>query len=290
MRDTELYRYLLGVEEPWTVSRVDLDVRGQRVDIWINHKEGVRWPCPQCSSELGLYDHAEERVWRHLDSCQFLTYLHARIPRVDCSEHGVLQVKVPWAEPRSQFTLLFERLALDLLKECDIQGATDILRISWDEAWHILERAVKRGLQRKGEGVVAHIGIDEKAAAKGHKYLTLVCDLKASTVEYIGDGRKQESLDAYYGGLSESQREGIEAVAMDMWEAYIESTLDHVPGAEDKIVFDRFHILSHMAEAVDTVRKQEHQLLKKQGDETLKGTKYLWLYGQENIPLRRKAP
>jgi len=150
---------------------------------------------------------------------------------------------VPWAEHRSQFTLLFERLALDLLKECDIQGATDILRIACDEAWHILERAVKRGLQAKGEGVVTHIGIDEKAAAKGHKYLTLGCDLKASTVEYIGEGRKQESLDAYYGGLSESQREGTCAVAMDMWEAYTQSTLDHVPGAEDKIVFDRFHIL-----------------------------------------------
>ena len=83
MRDTELYRYLLGLEDPWFVSRVDLDVKGQRVDVWSGHAERVRWPCPICRSELPLYDHSEERSWRHLDSCQFMTYLHAR-PALAC--------------------------------------------------------------------------------------------------------------------------------------------------------------------------------------------------------------
>jgi len=78
MRDVELYRHLLGLEEPWTVWSVELNVQGQRLDVWAGHAEGVRWPCPECGVELGLYDHAEERVWRHLDSCQFLTYLHAQ--------------------------------------------------------------------------------------------------------------------------------------------------------------------------------------------------------------------
>ena len=142
MRDVELYRHLLGLEEPWTVRSVELKVAEQRVDVWAGHVEGVRWPCPECGTELALYDHAEERVWRHLDSCQFLTYLHAPPPRVECPTHGVRQVRLPWAEARARFTSLFERLAIDVLKETDIRGATRILRISWDEAWHILERAV----------------------------------------------------------------------------------------------------------------------------------------------------
>ena len=93
MQDTALYQYLLGLKSPWTVSRVNLDVKGQRVDVWAEHPEDAAWACPHCSTKtLPLYDHAEERTWRHLDSCQFQTHLHARIPRVACSEHGVVQV------------------------------------------------------------------------------------------------------------------------------------------------------------------------------------------------------
>jgi len=288
MQDTALYQYLLGLNSPWTVSRVELNVKGQCVDVWAEHPEGALWACPTCARELPLYDHAEERTWRHLDSCQYQTHLHARIPRVQCGEHGVVQVKVPWAEPRSRFTRLFERLVLDVLGQCDVTGATKILRISWDEAWGMMERAVKRGRQRKVAKVVRRIGVDEKAAAKGHRYLTLVCDLEEGTVEHIAEDRKQESLDGYYQGLSKKQLAGIEAVAMDMWEPYIQATRQRVPEAAGKIVFDRFHVMGYLGKAVDTVRKQEHRELMASGDETLKGSKYLWLYSLENVPERRR--
>src|SRR5579872_1398697 len=104
MQDIELYQYLLGLKSPWTVSRVEMNVKDQRVDVWAEHPRGAVWGCPSCSLELTAYDHAEERVWRHLDSCQFQTFLHARIPRVQCPNHGVVQVMVPWAEPKSRFT------------------------------------------------------------------------------------------------------------------------------------------------------------------------------------------
>jgi hypothetical protein len=119
MRDTELYRAILGLESPWTVARVELDVKQQRVDVYAEHGKRKTWPCPECEASCGLHDHDEERTWRHLDSCQFQTYLHASVPRVRCDEHGVRQVRVPWAEPRSRFTLLFERFAIDVLHETD---------------------------------------------------------------------------------------------------------------------------------------------------------------------------
>jgi transposase len=284
MRDIELYRHLLGLEQPWFVSGVELDVKGHRVDVQAGHAEGVRWPCPVCSVDLPVYDHSEERAWRHLDSCQFMTYLHARPPRVKCPDHGVHQVKLPWAEPRARFTALFERLAIDVLKETDVLGATRILRISWDEAWYLMERAVRRGLATKEKRVVAKIGIDEKAAAKGHKYLTLVCDLERACVEYVGFERKKESLDLYFQGFSGDQLAGIEAIAMDMWEPYFQSAREYVPEAGDKIVFDRYHIMGYLGKAVDTVRKREHRALRAEGDETLTGSKYLWLYSAENLP------
>ena len=167
MRDVELYQQLLGLVAPWTVGRVELSVEGERVDIWAEHAPEVRWPCPECATLLSVYDHAEERAWRHLDSCQFKTYLHARVPRVKCPTHGARQVKLPWAEAHSRFTLLFERLAIDVLKEASVRGAIRILRISWDEAWHLMQRAVKRGLQAKGKCVPARLGVDEKALSKG---------------------------------------------------------------------------------------------------------------------------
>lgn len=287
MEDRQLYEYLLGLKTPWKVGRIALDVKGRRVDVWVMHDDN-EWECPKCNVKAPLHDHAEERAWRHLDSCQYQTYLHARIPRIKCPEHGVLQARVPWAEPQSRFTLLFERLAIDVLRECDVSGARRILGLSWDEAWGIMERAVERGQLRKGTRGVRLIGVDEKASAKGHRYLTLVCDLEGGTVEYVEEGRKQESLEGYYKGLTEEQRAGIEGVAMDMWEPYIQATLAYIPNANEKIVFDRYHIMGHMGEAVDTVRKREHQDLMERGDETLKGSKYLWLYGRENVPEKRR--
>lgn len=288
MQDTALYQHLLDLRTPWSVSRVDLNVKGQRVDVWAEHPDGQSWPCPECKKALAIYDHAEERVWRHLDSCQYKTFLHARIPRVKCAEHGVLQVAVPWAEPKSRFTMLFERLAIDVLGQCDVSGATRILRISWDEAWGIMERAVARGRARKKAEVIRHFGVDEKASAKGYRYVTVVCDLERGTVEHVAEDRKLESLAEYFKTLTEEQRSGVAAVAMDMWQPYIQATLAHIPDAAGKIVFDRFHVMAHVGKAVDMVRKQEHRRLMAEGDETLKGSKYLWLYSRENVPEHRQ--
>lgn len=287
MRDTELYGRILGLEAPWFVARVELKVAEEQVDVWVEHRGGVRWPCPECGQELPLRDHSQERVWRHLDTCQFRTFLRARIPRVECPEHGVLQVRVPWAEERSRFTLLMERLAIDVLQQCfTIEGARRILRMSWDEVWGIMSRAVVRGQARKQVKVIPLIGVDEKAFRRGHSYMTVVCDLEAATVEYVAEDRKAESLGEFWKTRSQEQLDGVEAIAMDMWVPYIQATLSAVPDAAEKIVFDRFHIMVHLGKAVDTVRKQEHRSLRAVGDETLKGTKYLWLYSEENLPDR----
>lgn len=282
MKDHELYQYLLGLESPWSVKSVALNIEEQRVDVSVDHPEHTSWYCPKCSCKCALYDHVNQRTWRHLDSCQFKTYLHASIPRVNCQEHGVNQVDVPWAKPHSRFTLLFERFAIDVLKQCHVRGGANILRISWDEAWGIMGRAVERGLARKHVQPIKHLGVDEKAIATGHKYVTIVYNLDKSTVECVEEDRKQESLEKYYLKLNNEQLTGIEAVAMDMWEPFIGATERYV--GYEKIVIDRFHVMKHMNKAVDSVRKQENKELERQGDNSLKGSKYLWLYSRENVP------
>lgn len=90
--------------------------------------------------------------------------------------------------------MLFERLALDVLRECDVLGASRLLRLSWDQAWHLMERAVARGVKAKPIRVTAEIGVDETSVAAGQTYVTVVSDLERNAVEYIADERRQSSL------------------------------------------------------------------------------------------------
>ena len=167
-----------------------------------------------------------------------------------------------------------------------MQGAGRLLRLSWDETWHLMDRAVKRGLAAKPPKIPAHVGVDEKAAGRGQDYITVVSDLDAGTVEHIADERRQASLDGYFTRFSAEQRERIQAVAMDMWQPYILSVRAHLTDPDSKIVFDRYHVMGYLGNAVDTVRKREHRALAKTGDTTLTGSKYLWLYSAENLPER----
>jgi transposase len=170
----------------------------ERIDVWVEEVAGTQFPCAACATPAPVYDHTCEQVWRHLDTCQCETYVHARLPRTSCPTDGVKQVPAPWAEPRAQFTRHFERRVIATLKECDVTGAMRLVGTSWDATWGAMVRAVARGLARKAKRVPARIGVDEKALGKGHHYESLVVDLDCGTVEYVVDERTQASLESYY--------------------------------------------------------------------------------------------
>ena len=285
MKDTHLYESILGLSAPWSITDVKLDMEGQEVELSISHKRGVSWKCPSCGKVCGLHDHSRERTWRHLDTCQFKTLIKARIPRVDCEQCGIKQVGVPWAEGKGSFTLLMENLIISFLQECkNIKGACKVLDIHWDACFRVMRQAVERGQLKKTDFAAEHLGVDEKAFKKGHNYITIVSDLDAGTVEWVGEDRTTATLKAYYDALPPEAMEQIKCVVMDMWPAYIRATREHLPDADQKIVFDRFHVMKQITEAVDMVRKQEHARLMKEGDDRLKKTKYQWLYSFENLP------
>lgn len=152
-----------------------------------------------------------------------------------------------------------------------------------------MEQAVSRGLKRKKKRIPKTIGVDEKSVGKGHDYITLANDVDRATVDYIGDDRKQESLDGYFGCSSEKKREKIKAIAVDIWDPYLASIRNYLPEVEEKIIFDRYHFMTHIIKAVDEVRKEEHRELKRAEDERLAGSKYLWLYWRENVPDKHKS-
>ena len=277
MQDRDLYAQILGIREPWRVENVDLRLSDGEVHVRLTHDEGLTWPCPECGRDCALYDHQPERRWRHLDTCQYRTILHAAPPRTNCPEHGARNVKLPWAEPSSRFTAMFERLAIDWMKVASQKAVAEQLHLSWDEVHAIQERAVARGLARREAETVEHIGVDEKAFTRGHRYFTLVNDLDRARVLHVAEERTEASLDSFWTSLSDAQIAGVKAAAMDMWDPYIRSTRNHLPDAEHKIVFDKFHIAKHLSEGVDQVRRRENKQLRAAGDDRLTGTRYDWL-------------
>lgn len=274
MRDNGLYATILGIRSPWSVTDVRLSPAQQQVEVQVALDPQATLQCPACATPAPRYD-SRERRWRHLDTCQYRTILVADVPRVDCPTHGVHQVFLPWAEPGSRFTALFEALVIDWLLEASISAVSRRLRLSWREVDGVRERAVARGLLRRRREEIRRVGVDETSFARRHEYVTVVTDVERGKVVHVADDRGKESLASFFASLSPGQRAAIELVVMDMWEPFIRTTQEHVPDAD--IVFDKFHVAQHLGQAVDKVRRQEHRELLEQGDRTLVGTKYLWL-------------
>jgi len=95
MHERELYERLLGLSASWFVADVKLNTVAQQVDVFVEHSQGTSFSCPECGKACRVYDHTAERQWRHLDTMQFKTMLHARPPRVRCQEHGIKQASLP---------------------------------------------------------------------------------------------------------------------------------------------------------------------------------------------------
>jgi len=270
------YSRLLSLAEPWSVRDVVLDEARETVEIRVAERDGSAFPCPECGAASPLHDHAPERRWRHLDAMQFRTEIVARLPRVSCAAHGVRTAAVPWAGAGARWTLLFEAFAIAvLLGTSSVSRASALLRVGWGQVQAIRERAVARGLARRLEEPVRHVGIDEKSFLSGHRYASLMTDLEGGRVLEVVEGRTRESAETLVRtALSEAQLAGVEAAAMDMWQPFMGAWSD---ASQAPVVHDRFHVSKYLGEAVNSVRKSENRSLLAEGSDILVGTKYLFL-------------
>lgn len=282
MQIEDHYALLLGVHSPWEITSVDLKVELSRVDISVEYADssGV---CPDCSTICPKHDDREMRTWRHLDTMQFATYLHARLPRIKCDKHGVKTVLAPWASKNSRFTLMFESFAIRVIQASrSIEEARKLLKLNWHQVEAIKRRAVERGLARRKALPITYLGIDEKQFRSGHRYITNLVDLEQGRVLDVVENRTEQAcINLLEQALTPLQQTQVSAVALDMWKAYTNAVGSILPQAD--IVYDRFHVSQHLNKAVDLVRRQEHRSLSQHGDYRLTGTKYLWLRNEENM-------
>jgi transposase len=182
---------------------------------------------------------------------------------------------------------MFEALAISWLKVAPTNAVSERMMISWDEAWGIMERAVRRGEARKEAAPIEELAIDETSFQKRHEYVTVLVDRKRGVVVDILDDRKKATLKNWLQANKNQLRE-VRSISMDMWEPFITAVQETIEGADTKICFDRFHVAGHFGKALDKVRATEHRELGGSGDSPLTRTKHDWLRTKANDEYKDK--
>jgi transposase len=198
------------------------------------------------------------------------------------------QVKLGFADERRSYTRQFERYALDLSRCMTIKDVAEHLGVSWDIIKGIQKRFLTRRFSRPKLRRLKQIAIDEVSTGSGHRYLTIVLDLRTGAVVFVGDGKGADSLEPFWRRLKASGAD-VEAVAIDMSPAYIRAVTDNLP--EATIVFDRFHIIKLFNEKLSDLRRQlYHELNDPYEKRLLKGTRWLLLKNPANLDESRTEP
>ena len=262
----------------WVIERVDVDPDIKELRVRVARRPGAELPCPECGRACRHYD-TRERKWRNLDAWGFKTFFVCGVPRVECPEHGVATLPVPWAEGRSRYTVEFETEVIAWLQEASILAVSRRMKMSWNAVSGIMERAVRRGLERRKTEPVRRLSVDETSFKRRHRYVTVVSDPDAGRVLHVAEGRSREALESFYEHMGEERLAAVESVSMDMWRPYVAATLARVRGAEEKVAFDRFHVAKHLLAALDKVRRAEHRERQAEGDAALSRTRWKWLVG-----------
>jgi transposase len=228
-----------------------------------------------------------------LDTCQYETFLEVYVPRVRCKKDRVQQIAIPFAEKHSRFTGRFEQVVIIWLQDSPISVVAENFHLSWDEVDGIMQRAVKRGLLRRERQAILNMGLDETSYQKQHEYVTILMDKDRDCVLDVLNDRTAETVETWLRTQKESDLSGLRSISMDMWDPYIKAVREAIPAAEEKIVFDRFHVSKHFNQALDKVRRREHNAFMRQtGESPLSKSRFQWLTNAnrtDNRAGKRKA-
>lgn len=287
MQQEELFTAAIGIAEPWFVKSISLDIEKGELNIDVDFFKGSVFEYPD--KETGeifsykAYD-SKMKTWRHMNFFQYRCYLNARIPRVKTKSGQVKQVSPPWAGKTSGFTLLFEAFILQLVKQIPVHQVCDTIGTYDKKVWDMLKEYVKEYLETADYSGVKRIGIDETSSKKYHNYVTLFVDLDEKKTIFVTEGKSKKVIEEFVADIEKhsGKKENIETVSADMSPAFIAGIEDNLPKAE--IVFDKFHIIKIINEAVDNVRKREVKT-----NPILKKSKYVFLKNRENFTQKEKG-
>lgn len=213
-------------------------------------------------------------------------YLEVELRRVFCRKCGaVKQEKPSWLSRRNPFYT--ERFAWHVGRLCRRQTIKDVardLKLDWKTVKELEKEYMAEQLRRAGKPKPKVIGVDEISIRKGHSYRIVVSDLeRRRPIWFGGVDRSEASMNMFFHSIGRVNSGRIRLAVMDMWKAFSKSTRSHAPNAA--ILFDKFHVLRHIGDALDKVRKQEYVRLAGKDRSFIKGQKYTLLSNRENLTL-----
>lgn len=175
-------------------------------------------------------------------------------------------------------------------KRCRTSTIKDVaseLHLDWKTVKELEKQYLHEQLRRAAKPRPKVIGIDEVSLRKGHTYRILVSDLERRRAIWFGGiDRSEASMKLFYQWLGPKKSKHIRLAVMDMWKAFENSALEHIPQAA--ILYDKFHVMRHLGEALDKVRKREYARLSGNDRRFIKGQKYNLLSRRENLTLSGK--
>jgi transposase len=260
MASSDIFTLGLGLTPPWRVidQRLEADRQPNELHLAIAAEPGARFPCPICGRLCKPHDW-KQLSWRHLNFFQHACIIAARVPRTDCPDHGVLRINLPWARPDSGFTLLFEQVALLLMREMPVSAAARIIGVTDQRLWRILQFYVRQAIERLDLRHVEAIALDETAARRGQEYVTVFIDLDAAErpVLFVTPGKGKDCVTAFRAFLLEHGGEPtrVAEVVCDMSAAFLAAAGENFPRAATTV--DWFHVVQIFTSAVEQVRRAE---------------------------------
>jgi transposase len=277
MSTTLLYN-MFGIRG-YEYRRTDYD---QGAASFVIEQPRAKYRCSECGSAAVHAQGHKDRFLRSLPIGGKPTFVFLQVARVICFQCQLTrQVKVSFADPRRTYTHAFERYALELSRFGTIQDVARHLGVSWDIIKDIQMRHLVQTVSKPKLKNLKEIAIDELAIGKGHRYVTLVLNLRSGVVVFVGDGKGAEALVPFWKRLRASHAK-VRAVATDMSKAYIRAVRDNLPKAIH--VFDHFHVIKLYNEKLSAFRRELYRELTDAHErQLLKGTRWLLLKNPENL-------
>lgn len=287
----------LGVTTPWKIAGTELrpsDKRPGQLEMHINidFVPGSKFECPCCGELCAVHD-TRERVWRHMNFFQYRCYIHARVPRVECGEHGVKTVRVPWGREGSGFTLMMEGVLLSLMQHMPVNTVAREVGEHDTKLWRMLDYYIEDRKKGRNFSDVECIGVDEYSH-KGHDYITVFMSPatdsngKARVLD-MEKGKGNDTVNAFQEKFStlDGKKENVKDVTSDMCHGYRNSMQKAFPNA--LLTVDKFHVIKNSSDMVDNVRKREMKSRDKRKAMALSRSRYVFLKNPENLTEEQTA-
>ena len=285
MTPEKLFHQMLSLGNEWQVADCRFD-ENNGVFLQIKETPGLwqKLRCPKDGGEVFCYDHTDALEWRHLNVFEHHCHIRCELPRARCRQCGhTHRVCPPWEGLSKHFTKAFEAYALLLAREMPVKRAAAIVEETDTRFWRLIAAHVSAARAAEDHSAVICVGVDEMNLRNGRVYLSIFADMEKRRVLFGTEGKDVQAWSRFIDDLEKhnGHRDGILEVSMDMSPSYQKGVSHYCRNA--RIVFDKYHVIANVCQAVDEVRKMESSCGHERARQDLQNTLWLWRKNPQSL-------